>query len=69
MSKQIKARASKRCEDCFSEGVIETLSYVINHIDYQLGYLSDAPNIAEPFMRLRQRLAVDIEIWENKKHT
>ena len=68
MSKKlIKKRASKRCEDCFNEGVVSTLNYVINQIDYQLGYLSDAPDISDPLERLRTHFSNDIEIWENSK--
>lgn len=64
---RIEARASKRCEDCFNDGVREALSYVIKNIDHELGYLSNAPDTTEILKRLRLLIQNDIEVWENRK--
>ena len=65
---RIEARASKRCEDCFNDGVREALSYVIKNIDHELGYLPAAhDDTTEILKRLRLLIQNDIEVWENRK--
>ena len=64
----IKARASKRCEDCFNDGVREALGWVIKNIDHELGYLPDAhDDTTEILKRLRLLIQNDIEVWESRK--